>query len=256
MRKRLAIRFLLFAAVGAGIVVALLNREHLSPGQLEAAIARLGVWGPLAYIAAWLIAPVLFLPGAPLTLAGGALFGLFWGSLYTLAGATGGATLAFLVSRYLAADWVERKAGARLGRIRAGVEREGWIYLAFTRLVPLFPFNLLNYAFGLTRIPLRTYVLTSLVCMAPGTAGYIYLGSFSKDALLGGEDLVRKGLIALGVFAALVFVPILIRRWRARRALRAGGGDDSAEAPGRRARAGPGFPFSAGPGCKGSARKV
>ena len=205
----------LLAVLAAGIAAAVIYREQLSPERLEAFIAGLGIWGPLAYIAVWLLAPPLFVPGTAISLAGGALFGPVWGALYTLTGATGGATLAFLVSRYVAADWVESKAGGRLGRIKAGVEREGWMFLAFTRLVPLFPFNLLNYAFGLTRISLRTYILTSFICMAPGTAGYTYLGFAGREALVGGEDLIKKGVIALAVFAALVFLPILVRRWRA-----------------------------------------
>ena len=104
------------------------------------------------------------------------------------------------------------------------------MFLAFTRLVPLFPFNLLNYAFGLTRISLRTYILTSFICMAPGTAGYTYLGFAGREALVGGENLIKKGVIALAVFAALVFLPILIRRWRA--AARAGADEAPSSASG------------------------
>jgi uncharacterized membrane protein YdjX (TVP38/TMEM64 family) len=217
MKKSVWIRIALFALVVAGIVLAVAYREQVSPEKLEAAIASLGIWGPVAYIGLWLVAPPLFIPGAPITLVGGALFGPVWGAVYTLGGATGGATLAFLLARYLAGDWVEAKAKGQLGRIKAGVEKEGWMFVAFTRLVPLFPFNLLNYAFGLTRIPLRIYVLTSLICMAPGTAGYSYLGFAGREALVGGEDLVRKGTIALAVFAALVLLPLMVRKWRAGR---------------------------------------
>ncbi len=217
MKKALRLRLGLLVLLAVGVAAAVLSRGRISPDGLEAAISQLGAWGPAAYILLWLIAPVLFLPGSPLTLVGGALFGPVWGSVYTLAGATGGATLAFLLSRYVAGDWVEARAKGHLGRIKAGVEREGWMFVAFTRLVPLFPFNLLNYAFGLTRIPLGTYVLTSLICMAPGTAGYTYLGFAGREALVGGEDLVRKGTIALAVFAALVLIPLMLRRWRAGR---------------------------------------
>jgi uncharacterized membrane protein YdjX (TVP38/TMEM64 family) len=79
-----------------------------------------------------------------------------------------GATLAFVIARYVASDWVAERSSDRLGRLMRGVEEEGWRFVAFVRLVPLFPFNLVNYAFGLTRIRLREYVLASLVCMAPG----------------------------------------------------------------------------------------
>ncbi|MCZ6729443.1 MAG: TVP38/TMEM64 family protein [SAR324 cluster bacterium] len=217
MIKRFAPKLALLALVVTGIVLALTYREQLSPDKLEALIAVLGVWAPLAYIGLWLAAPPLLVPGLAISLAGGALFGPFWGAVYTLGGATGGAALAFLLARYLAADWVERKAKGQLGRIKAGVEAEGWMFVAFTRLVPLFPFNLLNYAFGLTRIPLRIFVIVSLICMAPGTAAYTYLGYAGREALVGGEDLIRKGVIAVAVLAALVFIPLLLRKWHAAR---------------------------------------
>ncbi len=149
---------------------------------------------------------------------GGALFGPVWGVLYVLIGSVGGATLAFLIARYVAGDWVERHTKGILRQVKDGVEAEGWRFVAFVRLVPLFPFNLLNYALGLTRIPLRTYVLASAAFMLPGIAGYVYLGTLARDALVGGENLVRTIIIALAVFAMLVFLPLLVRRIRARRA--------------------------------------
>ena len=76
--------------------------------------------------------------------------------------------MAFLLTRFLAADWVERRLGQRLQEIKAGVEREGWRFVAFVRLVPVFPFTLLNYALGLTRLSVRTYAVTSCITMAPG----------------------------------------------------------------------------------------
>ena len=153
------------AIAGAAIWLAL-NRDRLDPALLESAMRDLGPWAPLAHVALFALATVLFVPGAIFGLAGGALFGPLWGTLLNLVGATLGATAAFLVARYLAADWVRRRAGPRLERLIAGVEAEGWRFVAFVRLVPLFPFNLINYALGLTRISLKHYVLASLVCMA------------------------------------------------------------------------------------------
>src|SRR4029450_1069506 len=132
-------------------------------------------WACVVHVALFALGTVLFVPGALIGLAGGALFGPVWGTILNLMGATLGATAAFLVARYVGADWVRRQAGGRLARLVAGVEAEGWRFVAFTRLVPLFPFNLLNYALGLTRIPLRHYVLTSLICMAPGTLAFTRL---------------------------------------------------------------------------------
>lgn len=193
---------------------AVAQREQLSVELLQARFAELGAWAPLAFVGGYALATVLFLPGSLFTLAGGVLFGPLWGTLYSLLGATAGATLAFLVARYLAAGWVRGRTGPRLGRLVAGVEREGWRFVAFARLVPVFPFNLLNYALGLTRIPLSHYVLASFVCMAPGALAYSWLGHAGAKAVAGGEGTVRAVLIALGVLAAVMFLPRLVRRLR------------------------------------------
>ncbi|MBI4083646.1 MAG: VTT domain-containing protein [Candidatus Lambdaproteobacteria bacterium] len=203
--------------VALGIALGIGFREHLAAGALLARLGQLGPWAPLALIALWLIAPVLFVPGAPITLAAGALFGPALGAVYSLIGATAGSTLAFLLSRYAAGGWVERRARGRLAQLKAGVETEGWRFVAFVRLVPLFPFNLLNYALGLTRIPLGQYVAATVVCMVPGAAGYAYLGYAGREALTGAQGWVRSGGIALGVLAALILLPWMLRHWRSHR---------------------------------------
>jgi hypothetical protein len=131
------------------------------------------------------------------------------------------ATFAFLTARYVASDWVSRTAGKPLARVIRGVEEEGWRFVAFVRLVPLFPFNLVNYAFGLTRIRLAEYVLTSFVCMAPGAIAYTYIGYAGREAAAGRAGAIRNGLIALGLLAAAVFLPRLIRRLRSPRFIEA-----------------------------------
>jgi uncharacterized membrane protein YdjX (TVP38/TMEM64 family) len=182
--------------------------------SIESTIRGLGVWAPAGYIAAYALATVLFLPGALFGLAGGALFGPLWGTAWNLAGATLGATLAFLAARYVASDWVARKAAGRMKQIVEGIDAEGWRFVAVTRLVPLFPFNLLNYALGLTRIPLAHYVLASFVCMVPGTAAYTWLGYAGREAAAGQSDALRYGLIGLGLLAVIAFLPRLMRRAR------------------------------------------
>lgn len=214
MTRQNLIRLLLLGLVGAGIALVITNRDQLKPEALEAWVGSLGVWAPLVFILLYFLAPVFFVPGSVLTLAAGVLFGPVLGALYTLIGAVGGASLSFLVARYIAGDWVEQKAKGVLLQMKKGVEEEGWRFVAFVRLVPLFPFNLLNYALGLTKIPLGTYALTSALFMIPGTAGYVYLGYAGREALLGGENWIQKGLWGLGVFAALVFLPLFVRRLR------------------------------------------
>ena len=163
------------------------------------------------------IGTLLFLPGSVLTLAGGALFGPFWGTLYNLTGATIGATLAFLLARYLAADLVKRKTGGRLKQLSEGIEKEGWFFVAFVRLVPLFPFNLLNYALGLTRIKLSHFIIASYLFMLPGAIAYTYLGYAGSEVIAGGVSVVRMtliGSIALALLGAVAFMPRLIGHFR------------------------------------------
>ncbi len=208
------LRLGLFLLLAVGIALAWLNRDKFAPEAIEAWVRHPGLWGPLVFVGIYCFAPALFLPGSVLTLAGGALFGPVAGALLSLIGATVGATIAFFIARYLAADWVERRVSGRLQEIKEGVEREGWRFVAFVRLVPIFPFNLLNYAFGLTRLSVQTFTVTSFITMAPGALAYAYLGHVGREAIGGGPDLVRKGLLALALLAAVALLPTLIRRWR------------------------------------------
>lgn len=207
---RLALAVLLLAA----LLLAVVYRDRFDVQALADWIEAAGPAAPLLFMLIYALAAVLFLPGSVLTLAGGALFGPALGAFYNLTGATLGATLAFLVSRYLASDWVARRSGGRLKQLINGVEGEGWRFVAFVRLVPLFPFNLLNYALGLTRIPLLQYVLATYVCMLPGAIAYTYLGYAGREVVAGGEGLVQKGLLALALLAAVAFLPRLIGRLR------------------------------------------
>jgi len=207
---RLALALLLVAAAGW----AALHREAINLAALDAWLGSLGLWAPIGYLVLYALGTVAFVPGAIFALAGGALFGPLWGTLWNLTGATLGATLAFLVARYLAGDWVERRAGGLLKRLIDGVDAEGWRFVAFVRLVPLFPFNLSNYVLGLTRIPLHHYIIATFVCMAPGAAAYTWLGHAGRGALGGETGAVRYGLLALGLLAAIALLPRLIKRLR------------------------------------------
>ena len=207
-------RLVLTLLVAAVAVWLAFNRDRLDPALIESAMHGLGLWAPLGHIVLFALATILFVPGAIFGLLGGVLFGPFWGTALNLAGATLGAAAAFLVARYVAADWVRRKASGRLDRLITGVEVEGWRFVAFVRLVPLFPFNLTNYALGLTRISLKHYVLASLACMVPGTLAYTWLGHAGREAAAGNMAAIRYGLIALALLAAIAFLPRLLRRLR------------------------------------------
>jgi uncharacterized membrane protein YdjX (TVP38/TMEM64 family) len=145
-------------------------------------VQGLGPIAPVAFILIYNIATVLLIPGSVLTLGGGVLFGLVWGSIYVLIAATLGATIAFLIGRYFTESWVKRQLQKypKFAAIEAAVAKEGFKIVLLTRLSPLFPFNLLNYAFGITQVSLKDYVLGS-IGMIPGTILYVYLGSLAGN---------------------------------------------------------------------------
>lgn len=146
-------RLVIVAGVIAAATLLAINRDRLDVGAVEQLTRNLGIWAPIGHVVLFAAGTVLFAPGVIFGLVGGALFGPFIGTLLNLAGATLGATAGFLIARYVAADWVRARTGTRIERLISGVEAEGWRFVALMRLVPLVPFNLLNYALGLTRIP-------------------------------------------------------------------------------------------------------
>ena len=216
-RQGLIPRLVLAAGLGGAVVWLVLHREFLQAARLERELARFGPAAPILFILLYALATVLFVPGSVLTVTGGALFGPVWGTLWNLTGATLGATVAFLAARYVGSDWVARRSGERLASLIRGVEEEGWRFVAFVRLVPLFPFNLVNYAFGLTRIRLSEYVLASFLCMAPGALAYTYLGYAGREAATGEAGSIHKALLALALLATVTFLPRLLRRLRRER---------------------------------------
>ena len=206
-------------AVAALAALVLLGRElpALLP-RFTAWVASLGAWGPVAFIAGYSIAPVIFAPAFLLTLAAGALFGFVRGVVYVMIGATIGATLAFLTGRYLARQFVELllRREPRLQIIDRAVERHGFRLVALLRMSPAVPFVLLNYALGLSGIKLRDYVAAS-IGMLPVVAMYVYAGKIAGDlatlASGGGQPRgpLYYALIGLG-FASTVAVTIYVMR--------------------------------------------
>ena len=173
-------KWLLYATVGVAIVLAVkfFHVQDLLKSALDW-IGKLGPWGPVIFVGIYIVATVFFIPGSVLTLGAGAVFGVGLGSVCVSISATLGATAAFLVGRYLARDAIARKIerNEKFAAIDRAVADEGWKIVFLTRLSPVFPFTLLNYAFGLTRVKLSHYVLASWLGMIPGTVMYVYLGS-------------------------------------------------------------------------------
>ena len=225
-------RWRVFVGLVALVALLALARAFDAPAGLEAALAAirgLGPWGPVLFVALYVLATVLFLPGWILTLGAGAVFGLTAGAIVVSIAATLGATAAFLVGRHLARDAVARRLEAypRFAAIDQAVAAEGWKIVGLTRLSPIFPFNLLNYAYGITQVSLRDYVLASWIGMLPGTIMYVYVGSIVGDLAAIGQERTRTSaewaLYAVGLVATVVVTVYVTRLARAALARRVAG---------------------------------
>lgn len=208
------------AVVLAVVAVLFLAGRELG-GYVEGFIAwieGLGAWAPLVFMIGYAVATVAFVPGSVLTLASGALFGLFWGTVYAWTGATVGAGAAFLIARYVARGWVERKieGNPTFSHLDESIEKDGGKIVALLRLAPVFPFVLLNYALGLTKVRFLHYMVASFA-MLPGTLLYVYYGHVGRAALAGGQTVWDWVLLGVGLVAVLA-VTVLITR-KAKRAL-------------------------------------
>ena len=187
--------------------------EHLK--SLQGWIGSLGFWGPVVFIIFYAVATVAALPGSVMTVFAGAVFGPVVGVAVVIVGATLGASLAFLVARYFARDavssWLSSKEKFR--QLDELTERQGAIMVAITRLIPIFPFNLLNYGFGLTKVPFWTYVGWSFLCMLPGTVLYVVGASAVTEAIAEG----RVPWVLVAVLAVIaVIIAFLTRAARGR----------------------------------------
>ncbi|MBF2054635.1 MAG: TVP38/TMEM64 family protein [Candidatus Sericytochromatia bacterium] len=196
----LLLLFLLARSLGLG--------EYLK--EVQPWIASLGPWAPLAFVGLYITASVLAIPGAALTLASGVLFGSFWGVVWASVGSTAAAAVCFLIARYLARSSLQKSLAdnAHFQRLEQLTEKHGAWIVALTRMVPLFPFNLLNYGFGLTSVPFVTYVFWSWICMLPGTALYVV----GVDAIKQAMATQQVPWAGLGVLAFLLLVLTLIGR--------------------------------------------
>jgi uncharacterized membrane protein YdjX (TVP38/TMEM64 family) len=216
-------RILLIAAALALLVVLGRQAGAYLP-QFAAWVESLGVWGPVVFVAGYIVAAVAFVPGSILTLAAGAIFGLSKGIVIVFIAAVLGSSAAFLVARYLARPAIERRlaGNTRFAAIDRAVGAQGRKIVFLLRLSPVFPFNLLNYALGLTKVRFLDFFVAS-AGMLPGTLLYVYYGKLAGDvAALAGGSAVAKGpeyyaVLVLGLVATIVVTTIVTRI--ARRAL-------------------------------------
>jgi uncharacterized membrane protein YdjX (TVP38/TMEM64 family) len=224
--ERRPIRWARFTA-GVAALAALVFLGRAAGGYVQSFaqwVDGLGAWGPAVFIAGYAIAVVAFAPASLLTLAGGAIFGVAAGTAYVFVAAVLGSSLAFLISRYLARAAIERRLAGneKFAAIDRAVREQGRRIVFLLRLSPAFPFNLLNYALGLTSVRFTDYLAAS-VGMLPGTLLYVYSGKAVGDvaALAGGAKHERGAsdfaLLAVGLIATAVVTTIVTRI--ARRAL-------------------------------------
>ena len=181
-------------------------------------INTLGPWAPIMFIVVYAVGSVCWVPGSVLTLSAGWIFGLFAGTIYVSLGATIGATLAFLVGRHFARDWVSRKfAGNRVFEaMERATANEGWKIVGLVRLAPIFPFAVVNYGFALTRVSLLHYVLATATCMLPWTIVYVYVGSLANASTTASGP-AKIALRVVGLIVTVIVAVVVARM--ARRAL-------------------------------------
>ncbi len=220
--KKSLIKILIAVAVVAAVYLVLryygvtdeIRLENVP--KIKTWVASFGRIAPVVYIGLYLVSTVFFLPGTPVTVLAGFVFGPLWGILYASIASIISISVAFLIARYVARDLVEGwvKDNAQFRKIDEQVEEQGWRILMFTRLVPIFPFNLQNYAYGLTSIRFSTYVVVSAIFMLPGTAVLVQLGG----AFVRGEGNIWKTLLYLGIAGVLMlllsFIPKFLRKYQ------------------------------------------
>lgn len=215
---KLVVATLFLAAISAFILLDL--KSYLSLDVLKANRDSLLTFTQEHYVSAaavfiliYILQTAFSLPGATMmTLTGGFLFGSLWGPLYVNLGATTGATLAFLAARYMFHDWVERRFGDRLSQIQAGFAKNAFSYLLTLRLIPLFPFFLVNLLSGLTRVNVGTYMAATALGIIPGSVVYTFAGRQLGTINSLSELASPRLLLAFSLLGLLILVPIVYRQ--------------------------------------------
>jgi uncharacterized membrane protein YdjX (TVP38/TMEM64 family) len=179
-------------------------------------IDGLGHWAPIMFILIYIVSSIILVPCSALTILSGFIFGVVWGTVWVSIGSVLGASAAFLVGRYFARHWVERKTAdnRNFQAVDKAIESGGLKIVTLIRLSPLFPYNLLNYFFGVTKVPFRTFVLGSWIGMLPGTIMYVYIGHLGRvaaDTVGEKTDLATRSLTVVG-FIVTVVVTIMVTR--------------------------------------------
>jgi len=213
LRLSVIARILLALMVSAGFVTVLAYRGAIAPLAIKEAVAAYPM-APLAFIAASVVASLIFVPRTILAVAAGLLFGLWWGLLWITIGSTLGSVAGFLLARYVNSGLIDPARMPLLGRMLEAAERGDWRTVAFIRVIPYLPHTPLNYALALTRLSFGSYTLGSLLGMIPSSFAAVQLGA-SGESALSGRDWIKPLAVALVLLAATAILPRLpwVRRW-------------------------------------------
>jgi uncharacterized membrane protein YdjX (TVP38/TMEM64 family) len=204
---------LLALLLGLGVITVLAGGDLRA--RVDAGLAWVesqGVWAPVVFILIYALAAVLLVPASLMTLGAGSLFGVVQGSVIASIASTLAAALAFLIARYGAREWVAARfvRHPALGALDAGVAERGWLIVVLTRLSPAFPFGLLNYALGLTRVGFVPYIVASWVTMLPATVLVVYLGTLTRE--IGHQKSPGEWAVYSGGLMATLAVTVIVTR--------------------------------------------
>lgn len=212
-RQQKIVRIVVIIAIVIGLIWFSQSYLNISPTEIKEWILSFGMWAPILYIILYTVRPLIFFPASVLSITGGLAFGALMGTVYTVIGATLGAVVAFLVAKKLGKGFIKNGAG-KVDQIQQQLEKNGFIYVLIFRLLPIFNFDLISYAAGLSKVRLLPFFLATLIGIIPGTFAYNFLGSsiVSKDP--------RIIIGAIIVFLILTIVPwYLQKRWKAKKNL-------------------------------------
>jgi len=200
----------------AAVALVIVNIHAFNPERIESEVRALGLWAPVVFFVVYVLSMMLLGSASVLNLAGGALFGPVWGMALNCVAIFTGGVVNFYIGHYLARDLVQRRIGGRFKQILDGAENEGWRFVTFVRLVPIFHYASVSYALGATRLRFREFAVPTAICLIPGTFAFTWLGHTGREATSSTEDLIVNAMLAIGLIAVLAFIPRLITRARRR----------------------------------------
>ena len=204
-------RILLVLVLLAGMIAAWRHRDALSPSAIDAAL-RDTPEAPLLYLLAHIVTSLLFIPRTLIAVAAGLIFGLWWGLVWATLGSVLGSVVGFLLARYVNSGLISLESIPRFGPYLTRAEQGGWRAVAFIRILPIMNHSFVNYALGLTKVPLGAYTLGSFLGQIPSTVAYVEFGAAGEQFLTGKAGWLLPTLIGFAALAGSVLLQRLVQR--------------------------------------------